>query len=469
MSFTQLAKDRPRLLIVGGGYVGFTVAQELQKRIKDSGGVVTVVDPNPYMMYLPFLPEVAGGNVSARSAVVPHRQHLKDCEIVTGHVLGVDHANRTATVKGIDEGETFELTYDEVVIAGGSVTRAFPIEGLAENGIGLKTIEEAVAVRNWVLERIEVASLTTDEEAKRRALTFVVVGGGYAGTETIAEIEDMARSAVERNERLTVSDLRFVLIEAMGRIMPEVSEERAEKVVAHLRSRGIEVLLNTSLASAVDKHLKLVNMQDKSPAGEFGTDTLIWTAGVQANPLVKSTDFPLDERGRVRAGADLRITGDDGPLEGAWAAGDVSAVPDLTGGGVGGFCVPNAQHAVRQAHTVAKNIMAARAGKPLEDYYHENLGAVAGLGLYKGVASIKGLPGLPAKGIEFSGVAAWAMHRLYHGYAIPTVDRKARVFTEWALNFVFGRDTTTLRHERDPRTRFQTAAGKAPAPRKANL
>ena len=132
---------------------------------------------------------------------MPHRKHLKDCEIVTGHVLGVDHANRTATVKGIDEGETFELPYDEIVIAGGSVTRAFPIEGLAENGIGLKTIEEAVAVRNWVLERIEVASLTTDEEAKRRALTFVVVGGGYAGTETIAEIEDMARSAVERNER----------------------------------------------------------------------------------------------------------------------------------------------------------------------------------------------------------------------------------------------------------------------------
>lgn len=469
MSFTQLAKDRPRLLIVGGGYVGFTVAQEVQRRITDAGGVVTVVDPNPYMTYLPFLPEVAGGKISARSAVVPHRPNLRDCEIVTGHVVGIDHANRTATVKGIDEGETFELPYDEVVVAGGSVTRAFPIEGLAEHGIGLKTIEEAVAVRNWVLERIEVASLTSDDDVRRRALTFVVVGGGFAGVETIGEIEDLARTAVERNKRLAVADLRCVLIEAMGRIMPEVSEERAEKVVAHLRSRGIEVLLNTSLDSAVDKHLKLVNMQDKSPVGEFGSDTLIWTAGVQANPLVTNTDFPLDERGRVRAGADLRITGDDGPLGGAWAAGDVAAVPDLTGGGVGGFCVPNAQHAVRQAHLMAKNILAARAGEPLQDYCHENLGAVAGLGLYKGVASIKNLPGLKDGGIEFSGVAAWAMHRLYHGYAIPTLDRKARVFTEWTLNFVFGGDTTALRHQRDPRMRFQVSAGKAPEPRKANL
>ncbi|WP_309126187.1 FAD-dependent oxidoreductase [Kocuria sp.] len=469
MSFTQLAKDRPRLLIVGGGYVGFTVAQELQKRIKDSGGVVTVVDPNPYMTYLPFLPEVAAGNIEGRHAVVPHRQHLRDCELVGGRVVGIDHANRTATVQGVDEGETFELAYDEVVISGGSVTRAFPIEGLAENGIGLKSVEEAVALRDWVLERIEFASLTSDEDAKRRALTFVVVGGGYAGTEGLAEMEDMARSAVERNERLEVSDLRFVLIEAMGRIMPEVSEDRAEKVVAQLRSRGIEVLLNTSLASAVDKHLKLINMQDKSPAGEIDTDTLIWTAGVQANPLVKSTDFPLDQRGRVRAGADLRITGEDGPVEGAWAAGDVAAVPDLTGGGVGGFCVPNAQHAVRQARVLAKNILAARAGQPLEDYYHENLGAVAGLGLGKGVASIKNLPGIKGNGIEFSGFPAWMMHRLYHGYAIPTVERKVRVFSEYVLNAVFGRDTAPIRHAREPRLNFQEATGSAPASSKASL
>ena len=461
MAFNQLAKDRPRLLIVGGGYVGFTLAQRLQTRIKESGGVVTVVDPNPYMTYLPFLPEVAAGNIEARSAIVPHRQHLKDCELIGGRVESIDHANRTVSIRGIDQGPDFDLPYDEIVIAGGSMTRTFPIEGLADSAIGLKTIEEAVSLRNWVLERIEIASLTDDEHEKRKALTFVVVGGGYAGTEGLAELEDMARTAVERNDRLKVSDLRFVLVEAMDRIMPEVSKERAEQVVAQLRSRGIEVLLNTSLDSAKDQLVKLINMKDKSPAGEMYTDTLVWTAGVQASPFVKNSDLPVDERGRVCAGADLRVTGDDGPIEGAWAAGDIAAVPDLTGTGPGGFCVPNAQHAVRQAKTMAKNIIAAREGKALEDYYHENLGAVAGLGLYKGVANIRG--------IEFSGLPAWAAHRFYHGYAIPTIERKVRIFSEWGINMLFGRDTTGMRHVRDPRRSFKVAAGDEVDTAKARL
>lgn len=461
MAFTQLAKDRPRLLIVGGGYVGFTVAQRLQARIKQSGGVVAVVDPNPYMTYLPFLPEVAAGNLEARSAVVPLRQHLRDCEIVGGRVQSIDHANKKVSVQGIDDGPEFELPYDEIVIAGGSITRTFPIPGLAENGIGLKTIEEAVALRNWVLDRIEVASLTDDEDEKRKALTFIVVGGGFAGIEGLGEIEDMARSAVERNERLKPSDLRFVLVEAMGRIMPEVPEDRAEKVVAEMRARGIEVFLNTSLSSAEDQLVKLINMKDKSDAGQMSADTLIWTAGVQASPFVKNGDLPVDEKGRVRVGADLRVTGDDGPLEGAWAAGDIAAVPDLTGAGPGGFCVPNAQNAVRQAKTMAKNIVAARNGQDLEDYYHENLGAVAGLGLYKGAANIKGF--------AFGGLPAWLAHRLYHGYAIPTLDRKARVFSQYILSFVFGRDTTGIRNMREPRRAFEVAAGKQVEDSKAKL
>lgn len=207
--------------------------------------------------------------------------------------------------------------------------------------------------------------------------------------------------------------------------------------------------------------VKLINMKDKSPAGEMYTDTLVWTAGVQASPFVKNSDLPVDERGRVRAGADLRVTGDDGPLKGAWAAGDIAAVPDLTGAGPGGFCVPNAQHAVRQAKTMAKNIMATREGKPLEDYYHENLGAVAGLGLYKGAATIRG--------VDFGGLPAWAAHRLYHGYAIPTIERKVRVFSEWGINMLFGRDTTGMRHVRDPRRSFKIAAGDEVDKAKARL
>ena len=460
MSFHK-AQDRPRILIVGGGYVGFTVAKKIQKAIKQTGGVVTIVEPNPYMTYQPFLPEVAAGSMEGRNATVPLRQHLRDTELIPGHVVSVNHAERTATVEPIDNGEPFDLKYDEIILGAGAVTRAFPIPGLAEVAIGMKTVEEAVSVRNWVLERIEVASVLDDPDARRRALTVVVVGGGFAGVETISELEDMAREAVNRNDRLSVSDLRFVMIEAAPRIMPEVPEDRAEKVVAELRARGIEVLLNTSLSDATDGHLQLINMTDKSPAGEMDTDTLIWTAGVAASPMLKNTDFPIDERGRVRVNADLRVAGDNGVVEGAWAAGDNAAVPDLSGGGVGGFCVPNAQHASRQALVLAKNILASRRGEPLTDYYHDTIGVVPGLGLWKGVANFKGK--------TFAGPLAWIMHRGYHGSAIPTTERTVRVMTTWALNQLFGRDTTTIRHQRSPRLAFQEATGTAPAKTKAKL
>lgn len=449
MASNPQLQDRPRVLIVGGGYVGLYAAMRLQSKIKQSGGVVTLIDPLPYMTYQPFLPEVAAGNIEARHSVISHRRHLKNTELINGSVTGIDHAGRTATVK-LDDGESFEIPYQEVIIAAGSITRTFPIEGLAENGIGLKTIEEAVALRNQLLEKIETASIETDEAARKRALTFVVVGGGFAGIEAVTELEDLARAAVQRNPRLTMRDVRFVLVEAMGRIMPEVTEKQAEGVVAHMRSRGIEVLLNTSLESAVDNHIKLINMPDKTPAGEFDTDTLVWTAGVQAHPVAKSTDLPVDDRGRVRTGADLRVTGDDGPVEGAWAAGDVAAVPDLSGGGVGGFCVPNAQHAVRQAKRLAANLLAVRDGGELVNYKHTTMGAVAGFGLHKGVANIFGY--------GLAGFPAWLMHRGYHGMAIPTFERKIRVISNWFWNGVLSRDTTQLEDLDRPRAAFREAA-----------
>lgn len=458
MALIPELSDRPRILIVGGGYVGLYAALKLQKKIKSQGGIVTLVDPLPYMTYQPFLPEVAGGNIESRHAVVSHRRHLRDTELINGKVIAVDHAARTATIQPVDNEPAFPLTYDEIIIAAGSITRTFPIPGLEEAGIGLKAIEEAMALRNQVLELIETASLTSDPAIRKRSLTFVVVGGGFAGIEILAELEDLARSAAERNNRLDVSELRFVLVEAMGRIMPEVTEKQAERVVEELRGRGIEVLLNTSLASAEEGHLKLINMADKSPAGEFDADTLVWTAGVQANPMVRKTDFPIDERGRIRAGADLRVTGDDGVVEGAWAAGDVAAVPDLSGGGVGGFCVPNAQHALRQAKHMAKNILAQRSGQPVTDYRHTTIGAVAGLGMYKGVAKV----GAGKLVLKLHGPLAWLMHRGYHGMAMPTMERKVRVIGNWVLNWVAGKDTTQILNANDPQRTFREATSPTP-------
>lgn len=457
MAYTPALSDRPRVLVVGGGYVGLYVALKLQKKVREHGGIVTLVDPLPYMTYQPFLPEVAAGSIESRHAVVSHRMHLKQTEVITGRVTSIDHANKTATIDS-EDGVTFELPYRDVVIAAGAVTRTFPIPGLAERGIGLKTIEEALELRNTVLERIEAGSILPDGPEKKRALTFVGVGGGFAGIEAMTEIEDMARHAAEQNPRLKRSDLRFVLVEAMGRIMPEVTEHQAEWVVEHMRSRGIEVLLNTSLASAVDGKLELINMPDKTPAQTFEADTLLWTAGVQANPVVRNFGFALDERGRVKANAELRIIDDNGqPVEGAWTAGDVAAVPDLTGGGVGGFCVPNAQHAVRQAKHLAKNIYAERWGVgQVTEYKHENLGAVAGFGINKGVAKVMG--------IKFKGTLAWLAHRGYHGFAMPTWERKVRVIADWFLNAVLGRDTTEIADLETPYRAFRSAAAPAKKP-----
>ncbi|MCW2132504.1 NADH dehydrogenase [Arthrobacter sp. VKM Ac-2550] len=452
MAYTPALSDRPRVLVVGGGYVGLYVALKLQKKVKAHGGIVTLVDPLPYMTYQPFLPEVAAGSIESRHAVVSHRMHLKQTEVITGRVTSIDHANKTAVVESEDGEVSFNVPYRDVVIAAGAVTRTFPIPGLAEEGIGLKTIEEALELRNTVLERIEAGSIMPDGPEKQRALTFVGVGGGFAGIEAMTEIEDMARHAAENNPRLKRSDLRFVLVEAMGRIMPEVTEHQAEWVVSHMRSRGIEVLLNTSLASAVGGKLELINMPDKTPAQSFETDTLLWTAGVQANPIVRQFGFPLDDRGRVKANAELHIIDDNGqPIDGAWTAGDVAAVPDLTGGGVGGFCVPNAQHAVRQAKLMAKNILAERWGVgEVKEYKHENLGAVAGLGLNKGVAKVMG--------IKLKGRLAWLAHRGYHGFAMPTMERKIRVVADWLLNAVLGRDTTEIADLETPYRAFRTAA-----------
>lgn len=451
MSIIESSQKRPRILVVGGGYVGLYVAMNLQKKVKSHGGIVTVVDPNPYMTYQPFLPEVAGGQIEPRHVVVSHRQHLKHSELINGRVLSIDHAGKKAVIAPVN-GDEYEIEYTDVVMSAGAVTRTFPITGLAEQGIGLKTIEEAIALRNKVAERIESASNMTDPEARKRALTFVVVGGGFAGIETIAELEDMARHLVNLNDRVQQSEVRFVLVEAMGRIMPEVTAEQAEWVVEHLRSRGVEVLLNTSLADATDGYLQLINMADKSPADAFYSDTLIWCAGVMANPMVRSTDFPIEQRGRIETRTDLRIKDANGDaLEGAWAAGDVSAVKDVTGGLPDGTCVPNAQHAVRQAKLLAKNLYAARYGVGrIKDYKHKNLGAVAGFGRNKGVAKVVG--------IKLKGWPAWMAHRGYHGMAMPTFERKFRVLGDWMVAWFFTRDALQLNNLEAPRTAFEETA-----------
>ena len=435
----------PRILIVGGGYAGFYTALKLEKHLRRGEAEVVMVDPLPYMTYQPFLPEVAAGSIEARHAVVSHRRHLKRTTVITAKVTGVDHANKTATIAS-EEGEPFELDYDHIVVTAGSVSRTFPIPGLADEAIGMKSIEEAIAVRDRLIDNFHRAALLPAGPARDRLLTVVVGGGGFAGVETFAELRSLASALLKDYPGLTIDDTHFHMIEAMGRIMPEVSLKTSHWVLKNLAQRAATVHLDTQLTGAVGGVVEL------STGETFESDLIIWTAGVMANPVVRSTDLPLDDRGRLRAQPDLRVVDDNGVVEGAWTAGDVSAVPDLSGGGVGGYCVPNAQHAVRQGKVLAKNLTAALRNEAPKEYVHKNLGAVAGLGLGYGV--------FQAGKISVTGFAAWIMHRGYHGLAIPMWERKLRVVGDWTGNFFFGRDNVSLAARETPQAYFQKFASR---------
>lgn len=439
----------PRIVIVGGGYAGFYTALKLEKHLSKGEAEVVVIDPLPYMTYQPFLPEVAAGQIEPRHSVVSLRRHLKKTRVITAKVTGVNHAERTVTVQP-EVGESYELEYDHVVVTAGSVSRTFPIPGVADNAIGMKSIEEAVAVRDRLIDNFHRAANLPAGPERDRLLTVVVVGGGFAGIETFAELRALASALLKDYPQLTIDDTHFHLIEAMGRIMPEVSLETSKWVLKNLAQRAATVHLDTQLTSAVDGVIEL------STGESFESDLIIWTAGVMANPVVRFTDLPVEERGRLRARADLRVVTEAGEIvEGAWTAGDVSAVPDLTGGGVGGFCVPNAQHAVRQGKRLAKNLVAVLRGEEPKDYVHKNLGAVAGLGLGYGV--------FQSGKIAIKGFPAWVAHRGYHGLAIPMWERKIRVVNGWIWNLLLGRDNVTLAAREEPQAYFQAFASRPKA------
>ena len=440
----------PKILIVGGGYAGFYTALKLDKWLRRGEAEVTVVDPLPYMTYQPFLPEVAAGSIEPRHAVVSLRRHLsKSAQVVTAKVTAINHATKTATITP-EMGEPWEMAYDVIVVTAGAVSRTFPIPGVADEAIGLKNIEEAVEVRDRILTNFQKASNLPAGPERDRLLTFVVVGGGFAGIEAIGEMRSLASSLLRYYPTLSFDDTHFHLIEAMGRIMPEVSLETSHWVIKNLETRGVEVHLETQLTSAVD------GVVEMSSGESFESDTIVWTAGVMANPVVRNTDLPVEERGRLRVGADLRVITEDGDvIPDAWGAGDVSAVPDLSGGGVGGFCVPNAQHAVRQGKLMAKNIVATLRGDEPKEYFHKNLGAVAGIGIGEGV--------FQAGKLSIKGLIAWFMHRGYHGLAIPTWERKIRVFVVWFLNFFLRRDIVSLDARLRPRAAFEEFAARPKA------
>jgi NADH dehydrogenase len=427
-----------RILIVGGGYIGMYAARRLERRLDATAHQLTLVNPDNFMLYQPFLPEVASGLIDPRAVVVPLRRVLRRTELVVGEVQAIDVAAKRASVR-LAAGEPRELGYDVLIVGAGSWSRTLAIPGLAEHGVGFKDLAEAIWLRNRVLSQLDRAAELAERSAQRAALTFVFVGAGFAGIEALGELEDLARAATATIPTLERSDQRWVIVEAAARILPELEHGLAAYAADRLRERDIEIRTQTRLERIEDGVVQL------SDGDTFPAETLVWTAGVRASPLAVDSGFPVDDRGRIRVDPALRVTG----VDGAWAAGDIAAVPDDHA--VRGTSPPTAQHALRQARVLADNVVATLHGGRLRRFRYENKGMLCSLGHYQGVAD--------PLGVRIKGFPAWFLHRSYHLAYMPTWSRKARIALDWTVALLFPRDIAQLGSLEHPRDAFRRAAG----------
>jgi NADH dehydrogenase len=432
------------IVIVGGGAAGLTAARTLERKLRRTGHSLTLVSTENVFLYQSLLSEAAGGTLEPRHVVVPLRSALQHTEIVVGEVERVDAEARLLYLRGVD-GDPFELGYDQLVLTPGSRSRTLPVPGLAEHGIGFKTLGEAILLRNHVLSRLESASQRPPRDPRRRAaLSFVFVGAGYAGVEAIAELEDLSRWAVRHIPRLRPDELRWVLVEARDVVLPEIASGLGEYAARELRRRGIEIRTATRLESIEAGVVRL------SDGDTFAAETLVWTAGVKPEPLAALSSLPIDGSGRLRVDASLRVEGYEGVI---WGAGDAAAVPDLVNGG---FCPPSAQYATRQGKRLASNVLAtltsAGGGTDagVQPFRYKALGALCSLGRYKGVAVVMG--------VRLRGFPAWFVARSYHLLQLPTLNRKVRVVLDWTLSLFFPRDVAALGSLYDPTQAFERAA-----------
>ena len=421
MTQTQVP-GKPRIVVVGAGFAGLACVKRLERRLRPDQAHIMLVDPTSYSLYLPLLPQVASGVLAASSVAVPLARLLHHTLRVPGGALGVDLPARTLYVKKIT-GEDEALRYDYLVLAPGSVTRTFDIPGLAEHARGMKTLKQALNLRDYVIGQLELAGAANTEEEKRRRCSFLVVGGGYAGTETCACLLELTRNAARRTAGLAPELVSWTLADVAEKLMPELGEELGERARLMLSDRGVEFKLGASVARVTDTEAKLTD------GTVLSTETLIWTAGVAASPLVRGLGESV--RGRLVVGADLRLPAWDG----VFALGDCAAVPDLAKqreGVDGAICPPTAQHAMRQGKVVADNVISLMGGRPLRDYTHKDLGLVVDLGGPRAVAKPLGVP--------LSGLPAQVATRSYHVMAMPSTRNRLRVMGNWLSHGVAGDD-----------------------------
>ncbi|MEU9571208.1 NAD(P)/FAD-dependent oxidoreductase [Streptomyces massasporeus] len=411
---------RPRILVVGAGFAGVECVRRLERKLSPEEADVTLVTPFAYQLYLPLLPQVASGVLTPQSIAVSLRRSKKyRTRIIPGGAIGVDLKSKVCVIRTITD-EIVDEPYDYIVLAPGSITRTFDIPGLTDYAFGMKTLAEAAYIRDHVISQLDLADASHDPVERASRLQFVVVGGGYAGTETAACLQRLTHAAVQRYPRLDPSLIKWHLIDIAPKLMPELGDKLGSSAQEILRRRGIEISLGTSIAKAGPEEVTFTDGR------VIPTRTLIWTAGVVASPLIATLGAET-VKGRLAVAPEMNLPGEDG----VFALGDSAAVPDLAKGD-GAMCPPTAQHAMRQGKHVADNVIASLRGQAMKRYVHKDLGLVVDLGGTDAVSK--------PLGIELRGLPAQAVARGYHWSALRTNVAKTRVMTNWLLNAVAGDD-----------------------------
>jgi NADH dehydrogenase len=398
------------VLILGGGFAGAYVARLLGERTS------TIVSLENFMLFTPLLPEAASGTLEPRHAVVPLRVMCPHAELLLGRATAVDIEARTAQIDTDVGAQT--VHWRELVLALGAVPRVAPVPGLKEHGLSFKSLADAIHLRNHVLRELEAADAALDDAERARRLTFVFVGAGYAGVEALAELSDLVEDAVRFYPRLKGVQRRWVLVDAAPKILPEIPSRLGDYAARELEQRGVEIHVNTMLDSVSDDEVVLAG------GLRIPTRSLVWTAGVAANPLLREIGLPLDERHRVEVDELMRVKGQ----EHVWALGDCARVPNTRSENPD---PPTCQHALRQSRRLAKNLQG-----DLQPYGYRMLGQVATLGRYKGIADVLG--------VRLRGFPGWFVTRAYHLYQLPLLSRKLRVVVDWTTSLLFRRDIAEL-------------------------
>lgn len=411
------------VVIAGGGFGGLYAARRLERRLPGHSARITLVTEQNFMLYTPLLPGAASGALEPRHVVVPLREELGWTDIRLGRIVGADPSAKTLRMITLD-GREVDMEYDQLVLSLGSVSRVLPVPGLAEHGLGFKTLPEAIALRNRAVLHLETAEAIDDPEQRREYLTFVFVGAGYAGLEGIAELQDYVADVIDRYPRCRLDGTRWVLVEAMDRVMPEIPASLAAFATRELRGRGIEIRTGTRLAEITDRSARL------STGETIPTRTVCWTAGVKPPAVVRELGLPLADGGRIEVDATMKVTGQSC----VWAIGDAAAVPDPAHKGKP--CPPTAQHALRQGRVVADNVAATLSGGGLRKFRYRTLGVFVDMGQHKAVATMVGIP--------LRGFPAWFAARTYHLAMMPGLARRWRLMFDWTVGLLFGRASAEL-------------------------